>query len=51
VGKLATATFIQVMVFFWVSALCSGYTSDVSDEPTGYILGVTELVWADVIVI
>jgi len=30
VGKPPTATDIQVMVFFWVSALCSGYISDVS---------------------
>ena len=47
-GKLATATCIQVMVFFWVSALCNGYISDVSDEHTGSVLGVTEVVWMDV---
>jgi hypothetical protein len=41
VAKSATATYIQVMVFFWVFALCSGYISDVSDERTGSIFGVT----------
>jgi hypothetical protein len=41
VEKLATATAIQVMVFFWVSALCSGYISDVLGESTGSIPGVT----------
>ena len=50
-GKLASATYIQVVVFFWVSALCSGYISDVSDERTGSVVGVTELVWVDVKVI
>jgi len=35
VGKLAPATYILVMVFFCVSAFCSGYISDVSDERTG----------------
>lgn len=36
------------MVFFWVSALCSGYISDVSDERADSILAMTELVWVEV---
>jgi len=48
VAKPATATYIQVVVFFWVFALYNGYISDVSDERTGSLFGVTELVWVDV---
>jgi len=48
VAKPATATYIKVVVFFWVFALCSGYISDVSYERTGSLFGVTELFWLDV---